>query len=332
MKRGTIILIVIGVLLLIGLIIGLTIWATKPKQSNNFPIDGVWTWVDGTDPEWQRRQKKAFEGDKTNAQGHLPISQKVDKDELYYSLGFSAFTLPWLRRRIVVCPRGHVPKVPSWVKVDIVHDDEISTNPEETFNSECILGNLDRIPNLSEHFIAINDDIFVVRPMTPQEFFKDGKPIWFRVGQLRHPPGSVYESALQTSADWTGVNRDRMVGAPHIPIPLTRTLFKTLRKRVKPFENICTLFPIRALGCPSVPHLFGNGTPDLIEWSPNLYPSVYLEDSLPLTEKHFYSKVICINNLGPKTPSHILSHIFSLLENHLSDAKASSGVQRADHE
>lgn len=34
-----------------------------------------------------------------------------------------------------------------------------------TFNSHVIEANLHKIPNLSEHFIYFNDDVFVAKPL-----------------------------------------------------------------------------------------------------------------------------------------------------------------------
>ena len=45
-----------------------------------------------------------------------------------------------------------------------------------TYNSHTIELNLHRIPGLSENFVYFNDDVFLIRPVTPQHFFKNGKP------------------------------------------------------------------------------------------------------------------------------------------------------------
>ncbi len=41
-----------------------------------------------------------------------------------------------------------------------------------TFNSHVIEANLHKIPNLSEHFIYFNDDVFVAKPLQKSHFFK----------------------------------------------------------------------------------------------------------------------------------------------------------------
>ena len=46
-----------------------------------------------------------------------------------------------------------------------------------TFNSHPIEWNFHRIKNLSEHFVYFNDDIFLLQPIEPTDFFRDGKPV-----------------------------------------------------------------------------------------------------------------------------------------------------------
>ena len=41
-----------------------------------------------------------------------------------------------------------------------------------TFHSDTIELNLHRIPDLSERFVLFNDDMFLLRPSTPDQFFR----------------------------------------------------------------------------------------------------------------------------------------------------------------
>ena len=46
-----------------------------------------------------------------------------------------------------------------------------------TFNINSIELNLHRIKGLSEHFVFFNDDMFLLKPVYMEDFFKDEKPI-----------------------------------------------------------------------------------------------------------------------------------------------------------
>ena len=45
------------------------------------------------------------------------------------------------------------------------------------FSANPIELNIHRISGLSEHFIYQNDDIYFLKPMKPQDFFRNGKPV-----------------------------------------------------------------------------------------------------------------------------------------------------------
>ena len=56
------------------------------------------------------------------------------------------------------------------------HSDFIPQDYLPTFNSNVIELCLNRINDLSEQFILFNDDMFILRPMEQDEFFKNGLP------------------------------------------------------------------------------------------------------------------------------------------------------------
>ena len=101
----------------------------------------------------------------------------------YWFLGVSKM-MPWVRKihLLVACES----QIPQWlkknndfkIKIEIhEHKDFIPEEFLPTFNSCTIEMFLHRIPNLAEHFIYFNDDIFAMSPMTPYDFFTDdGKP------------------------------------------------------------------------------------------------------------------------------------------------------------
>jgi hypothetical protein len=88
---------------------------------------------------------------------------------------------PWVNR-IHFVTWGHLP---DWLntqhpKLHIVsHKDYIPEEYLPTFSSHPIELNFHRIPGLSEHFVYFNDDTFLNSTITPDFFFRKGKPCDF---------------------------------------------------------------------------------------------------------------------------------------------------------
>ena len=75
-------------------------------------------------------------------------------------------------------------QVPEWLdttnpKIRVVYHREFI--PEEllpTFSTNTIELHMHRIPDLSEHFLYFNDDMFILKPVKKDRFFRDGKPVY----------------------------------------------------------------------------------------------------------------------------------------------------------
>lgn len=142
----------------------------------NFPIDAVYTWVDGTDEKWQRLKASVQEQQSGESliQDALAAARFADHDELRYSLRSIEQYAPWIRK-IWIVTNG---QVPDWLnlehpKVQIVTHEEIWPNTEglPNFNSHAIEACLHRIEGLSEHYLYFNDDMILGKPVSPARFF-----------------------------------------------------------------------------------------------------------------------------------------------------------------
>jgi hypothetical protein len=142
----------------------------------DFEIDIVFSWVDGSDPEYLRYRSSFLpgvvlgEGDEAEAR-YRQIS------ELKYALRSVHMFAPWIRR-IFICTDS---KVPEWLdpdhpKVTIVRAEEHFRDPSvlPVFNSQAVEAQLQHIPGLSEYFLYSNDDMFFGRPVGPDLFFSPG--------------------------------------------------------------------------------------------------------------------------------------------------------------
>ena len=150
----------------------------------NNKIDIVINWVDGLDPEWQasreeQLRRKGLEPD--------PVNRFRNWGLLKYFFRGIEKNAPWVHKvYFVTC--GHVPK---WLNLDhpkLVHVRHEEYIPEEflpTFNSAVIEMHFHRIKGLSEQFIYLNDDMYMIRPTKSTDFFRDGKPVMpFMLGTL----------------------------------------------------------------------------------------------------------------------------------------------------
>ncbi len=144
----------------------------------NNVIDFVIPWVDPSDKEWQLQHRRCAEELGKTVVFDDSESRYRDWDTLRYLFrGIEKFT-PWVRKvHFITC--GHLPK---WMntkaeKLHIVkHTDYMDSRYLPTFSSHTIELNMHRISDLAEQFVYFNDDILLLRPMKPEDFFKNGKP------------------------------------------------------------------------------------------------------------------------------------------------------------
>ena len=141
-----------------------------------FPIDAVYTWVDGDDPEWLnskgRREAELSGVEYHDESNHAARSRS--RDELKYSLRSLAMYAPWFNRIFIVTAGQR----PDWLNTDnpkvvLIDHQEIYPAGDflPTFNSNSIISRLHHIPGLSEHYVYINDDVFFGREVGPERFF-----------------------------------------------------------------------------------------------------------------------------------------------------------------
>lgn len=138
------------------------------------PIDFVLTWVDGADPAW-KAEKNKFAGKESSSVHRFDYQ---DWGLLPYWFRCVEKNAPWVRH-IYFVTWGHIP---AWLntnhpKLKIVkHTDYIPKKYLPTFSSHTIELNLHRIPGLSEKFVYFNDDMYLLKKVTPEFFFKNELP------------------------------------------------------------------------------------------------------------------------------------------------------------
>ena len=140
-------------------------------------IDIVVTWVDGGDADWAREKRKwqAEAGAKVDDGAERYRDWGLLK---YWFRGVARFA-PWARKvHFVTCgqrPEWLDPRCPRLNLVD--HADYMPELYLPTFSSHPIELNLHRIEGLAEHFVYFNDDMFLLRPVGEELFFRNGVPV-----------------------------------------------------------------------------------------------------------------------------------------------------------
>lgn len=137
-------------------------------------IDFVVTWLDSSDPEWQ----KQYEYYKTGAKGDKGKARYREMNIFQYWFRAVERYAPWVNK-VYLVTNG---KFPNWINEDnpklvlVKHEDYIPKECLPTFNSCAIELHFHRIKGLSEHFVYFNDDILPNSPITPDYYFKNGLP------------------------------------------------------------------------------------------------------------------------------------------------------------
>ena len=145
----------------------------------NYKIDFVIPWVDGSDINWLKEKEKYWvsEGNTPFLDGNESARFR-DWDILrYWFRAVEKFT-PWVNQ-IFFVTWEHVPE---WLNVHhpklkiVNHRDYIDSQYLPTFSANPIEINFHNIKDLSEHFVYFNDDMFVIRSMEKSDFFVNGLP------------------------------------------------------------------------------------------------------------------------------------------------------------
>ncbi len=218
---------------------------------NNFEIDAVIAWVDGND-ENHRKKLAQFVEDKSlmTSKGFLTRFNEVN--EIQYCIKSIQKFAPYIRNIYIVTDEQtpaflkENPNNPEYKNIKIIDHKEIFKGYEEflpTFNCFPIETLLFKIPNLSEHFIYFNDDMFLINETKPSDFFTDeGYPVlrgkWtsfensvFKdflksIGLKKKRISKItYKKAQENSAVLLGLKQYFKLN--HTPFPIRKSIFNS---------------------------------------------------------------------------------------------------------
>ena len=217
-------------------------------NTENDPVDAVYTWVNSKDPSWiELKNKNKMKMKKFDDSKQRYINTNGPADELMLSVRSVRKYLPWIDNIYVVTMRPQsLPK--DFVKkynIKIVHHDEIFTDKSvlPTFNSKAIESQLYNIKDLHNNFIYFNDDMYINKPMKVDDFFIDNKPIFrykkketfaFKIfsrliknsyKQSFHTLSNIYNKELLDTI------KNKYLVPIHHPLPITKNIVQQTKKQ-----------------------------------------------------------------------------------------------------
>lgn len=215
--------------------VGGTREALPTDVSITFPIDAVLTWVDASDPGW--RALAAHHMDL----GAIDPDRYAQSGELRYALRSLDVFAPWVHRIHVLSNCSP----PTWFRPServrwVDHGEVMSEEQRPQFNSGAIDTYLHRIPDLSEHFLYLNDDFVLWDSALPSRFFTwDGRSI----AHLAVESSVIYlqqlvDAGRATPSQHSRINAARLLQARvgvyptrlhgHVPYALRRSVMERI--------------------------------------------------------------------------------------------------------
>ncbi len=293
-------------------------------------IDAVITWVDGNDPNLNAKRDKYGTATDFASNDVAGATRFANVGEIFWCVVSINRFAPWVNRIFIVTdgqnpnlepllakhfPQGYIP-------MEIVDHTVIFKGYEQylpVFNSISIETLLWRIPNLSEHFIYFNDDLMLLQPASPADFFTQqgivSRVAWHSIVK------EYFRRWLHIKYDpnnWTMVlaahimHASRYLKLYHIPRGLLRSWYEAFYEEHPDLiiENIQHRFrsdkqySVMELQCLGLYKEGRNELKPIADYMFYLYPkpkSNYVVRKLEKLRKGNY-KTCCLNSLDQATP------------------------------
>ncbi len=178
----------------------------KYYKNNDFDIDFVIPWVDGSDPEWIKEFNKYCPAEKKKS---IDTSSERYRDYgllKYWFRGVEKFA-PFVRK-VHFITNGQLPE---WLNLNceklnfVKHSDYIPKECCPVFSANPIEMYIHKIKDLSEHFVYFNDDFFLTNTTSSEFFFKKGLPCDYAISNIQKPNRSIMRNIVLN--DLTEINR-----------------------------------------------------------------------------------------------------------------------------
>jgi len=304
------------------------------------PVDVVIAWVDGDDPKLAEKRSRYLPGARITTSSGAHSTRFASSNEIRYCVLSILRFAPFVRNVFIVTDEQD-PGIDNDVKkyfperagsLRIVDHREIFGGFEKhlpTFNSISIANMIWRIRGLSDNFVYFNDDTFLVRPLKPEDWFIDGRPVmrgrwvpaplprelWNHgrtflqrkiLGNRGFEPRASFHAAQWNAAVQLGF-RFRYFTNAHTPHAVCKTsvgqfldnniplLEKNISYRFRDYSQFTFISLANHLQL-----LEGNrniAQPDLVYLKPVNRPEAYVEDKIRYCESHPEIKFMCAQSL-----------------------------------
>ena len=142
-------------------------------------IDAVITWVDGSEPNYKLKLEENLKNKK------IIISQYTQANEIDFCVASIIKFAPFVRKIFIVTDKqkpkfSGIRHMVSLEKIEIIDHEEIFRDNLDcmpSFNIRSIDALLFKIKDLSDKFIYFNDDMFLIKETTKEDWFKDNKAV-----------------------------------------------------------------------------------------------------------------------------------------------------------
>lgn len=238
-------------------------------------IDAVISWVDGDDQAYQQKLR-SFCQEKGLEQNIAVEPTRIQQvNEIHYCLmGLRRFA-PWIRNIYIITNQQIPPAFTALKgtvfgdKIQIIDQNDLLSDANATgpvFNSISIEWLMWGIKGLSNQFIYLNDDFFIIKPVTPDDFFRDNHIVlggewkvqaakkWaYRIKQrfcrwmgrpTPEPKTNSHRAWQENSAQLAGFNK-KFYLLPHAPFPLIKSTFETYTAKEPNYFTQNIRFPFR---------------------------------------------------------------------------------------
>jgi len=212
-------------------------------------VDVVVAWVDGSDRRHRaKRQRYLAEPGRDAKPERAAIDERrfSDNDEIRFCLRSIRNYAPWVRT-IWLVTDDQVPAAIDWQRAErdnirVVDHREIFRGYEQllpTFNSLAIESMLWRIEGLADRFLYFNDDMMLVGPVEPTDFFSDERAVklrgrWSNWNEQLERGSSFHASNKLLGAELLGYTPEHFLSSAHAIYPLLRPAMEELFEKFKP--------------------------------------------------------------------------------------------------
>jgi len=217
-------------------------------------VDIVYLWVDSNDKNWQKKRSRSFDAFLQTNKDDIALYANTDgrfrdNGELIFNLRCLEKFFPDHGRVYIVTDEQR----PSWLadnkRVTVIdHKSIIPKKINPIFASAHIESYIHHIPNLSENFFYLNDDIFFGMPVDKNWWFDDGLKYFYdkephdEYGDLQStllsPINSSIQSKLWLKKKYSNYKHQNIALA-HAPRPYRKSLLLEIEKKgIDLFNNV----------------------------------------------------------------------------------------------